>query len=147
MLVQPALAHSMYFGNRGEDIPLLFGHPEEGEDEVLPYDPADIEELRAYDLTGAAVPSEIKNFGDSISVIPNEDIAALTAFVNRGFYVVTPDGEYLSNLSITAASDIQKCENRPEELRQRKGKNFDLCQCSCANDIRKIGNRVLVAQA
>lgn len=104
MLVQPALAHSMYFGSKGEDIPLLFGHPEEGEDEVLPYDPADIEELTAYDLTGAVVPSEIKNFGDSISVIPNEDIAALTAFVNRGFYVVTPDGEYL-NISKREATE------------------------------------------
>lgn len=96
MLVQPALAHSMYFGNKGEDIPLLFGHPEEGEEEVLPYAPANVKELTAYDLTGAVVPLEIKNLEGGISVIPKEEIAALTAFVDQGFYVVTPNNEYLT---------------------------------------------------
>lgn len=96
MLVQPALAHSMYFGNKGEDIPLLFGHPEEGEEEVLPYAPATVKELTAYDLTGAVVPIEIKNLTGGISVSPNSDVAALTAFVDRGFYIVTPDNEYLN---------------------------------------------------
>lgn len=104
MLVQPALAHSMYFGNKGEDIPLLFGHPEEGEEEVIPYAPADVKELTAYDLTGAVVPVEITNLTGGISVIPNEDVAALTAFVDRGFYVVTPDGEYL-NISKREATE------------------------------------------
>lgn len=94
--VQPAFAHSLYFGNKGEEIPLLFGHPEEGEDNVLPYNPASVKELTAYDLTGAVVPVETKNFPSSISVIANSDTAALTAFVDRGFYVVTPDNEYLN---------------------------------------------------
>lgn len=96
IIVQPAFAHSLYFGNKGEEIPLLFGHPEEGEDNVLPYTPASVKELTAYDLTGAVVPVETKNLPDGISVTPNEDVAALTAYVDRGFYVVTPDNEYLN---------------------------------------------------
>lgn len=96
IVVQPAFAHSMYFGNKGEEIPLLFGHPEEGEDNVLPYAPASVKELTAYDLTGAVVPVETKNLPGGISVIANKDTAALTAFVDRGFYVVTPDNEYLN---------------------------------------------------
>lgn len=96
IVIQPAFAHSLYFGNKGEEIPLLFGHPEEGEDNVLSYSPASVKELTAYDLTGAVVPVETKTLSDSISVIPNENIAALTAFVDRGFYVVTPDDEYLN---------------------------------------------------
>jgi len=96
LVVQPTFAHSLYFGNKGEEIPLLFGHPEEGEENVLPYAPSSVKKLSAYDLTGAVVPVEIKNLPDGISVIPNEDAAALTAFVDRGFYVVTPDNEYLN---------------------------------------------------
>lgn len=119
IIVQPALAHSMYFGNRGEDIPLLFGHPEEGEDEVLPYNPSSIKELTAYDLTGGIVPVEIKNLSSSISVIPNEDVAALTAFVDRGFYVVTLDNKYL-NISKSEAtgeySQAYRSLNYPKSL-------------------------------
>ncbi len=104
IIVQPAFAHSLYFGNKGEDIPLLFGHPEEGENNVLPYSPASIKELTAYDLPGGVVPVETNNFPDSISVIPNSEVAALTAFVDRGFYVVTPDNEYL-NISKQEATE------------------------------------------
>jgi nickel transport protein len=103
IIVQPALAHSMYFGNKGDDIPLLFGHPEEGEDNVLSYSPSSVKELTAYDLTGAVVPVEINNLPNGISVTPNEDVAALTAFVDRGFYVVTLDNKYL-NISKSEAT-------------------------------------------
>ncbi|MBW4565079.1 MAG: DUF4198 domain-containing protein [Mojavia pulchra JT2-VF2] len=96
IIVQPALAHSMYFGNRGNDIPLLFGHPEEGEEAVIPYAPTTVKELTAYDITGASIPIEIKNLSGGISVIPNKDVAALTAFADRGYYVVTPDNKYLN---------------------------------------------------
>lgn len=96
IMVQPAVAHSLYFGNQGEDIPLLFGHPEEGEESVLPYAPASVKELTAYNLTKTVVPIEIKNFPNGISIIPNKDVAALSAFVDRGFYVVTPDNQYLN---------------------------------------------------
>ncbi len=74
----------------------MFGHPEEGEDNVLPYSPASVKELTAYNLTGAVIPVETKNFPSGISVIANPDAVALTAFVDRGFYVVTPDNEYLN---------------------------------------------------
>ncbi len=96
IIVQPVLAHSLYFGNKGEDIPLLFGHPEEGEDNVLTYSPSSVKELTAYDITGAVVPVEINNLPNGISVTSNPDVAALTGFVDRGYYVVTPDNEYLN---------------------------------------------------
>jgi nickel transport protein len=96
IMIQPAFAHSMYFGNRGDNIPLLFGHPEEGEDSVIPYTPSTVKQLTGFDVTGATIPVEINNLPGGISVVPNKDLAALTAFVDRGFYVVTSDNEYLN---------------------------------------------------
>lgn len=99
MLVEPVMAHALYFGNRSEDIPLWFGHPEAnplGLNPGDPYDPARVEGVTAFDKTGAIIPIEINNRGDGISITPQGNIAALTASVDTGFFVVTPDGQYLN---------------------------------------------------
>jgi len=75
LLVQPALAHVVWFDYKDREYELLFGHPESGPET---FDVSKFESATAYDQNKQTVPVEI-NIQDGISVDSQGDIAALTS--------------------------------------------------------------------
>lgn len=90
MLSQPALAHVVWFDfdkNNGE-YDLLFGHPEIGPQAI---DVTKFREATAYDMNKQVVPTQINiDPQTGISVVPQGEIAALTAFFDNGFWLRNP---------------------------------------------------------
>ena len=87
MLSQPALAHVVWFDfdKNNAEYDLLFGHPEIGPE---PIDVAKFREATAYDTNKQVVPAQINiNPQNGISVVPQGEIAALTAFFDNGFWL------------------------------------------------------------
>lgn len=101
LLVQPALAHVVWFDSKGEEYELLFGHPESGPE---PYDVSKFLSATAYDRNKQVVSLDI-NVQDVVSVNPQGEIAALTAFYDNGFWLRTPDDDY-QNISKEEAEAI-----------------------------------------
>ncbi len=95
MLAQPAFAHVVWFEQGNKDYDLVFGHPEEGPE---PYDVAKFQSAQGYDINKQLVPLEVK-IQDGVSVIPQGDIAALTAFYDNGFWLTNPDDSTSTNIS------------------------------------------------
>src|SRR4028118_741412 len=83
LLLQPASAHVVWFDYQSGEYNLLYGHPEEG---PLPYSPAKLKEATAYDATRQIVPFTINQKQDGLSLTPDGNIAALTAFFDNGYY-------------------------------------------------------------
>lgn len=90
ILVQPALAHVVWFIPQDDNYQLVFGHPEIGPDPTIA-----VERFRsatAYDINRNPVPLEV-SIQDGINVFPQGDIAALIAyFDNDRLSVRNPDG-------------------------------------------------------
>jgi nickel transport protein len=102
LLVQPALAHVVWFDSKDGGYELLFGHPEEGPE---PYDVAKFQSATAYDINKQVVPIKI-NRQDRISVVPQGDIAALTALYDNGFWLRNPEDSSSRNISPEEAEAI-----------------------------------------
>ncbi|NEU73257.1 DUF4198 domain-containing protein [Hassallia byssoidea VB512170] len=89
IIVQPALAHVVWFEPENDGYKLVFGHPESGPDPTI-----DVSRFRlatGYDINKLTVPLTI-SIQDKIKVVPQSDIAALTAyFDNNGFRLRNPD--------------------------------------------------------
>lgn len=103
LLSQPALAHVIWFDSNDGNYEVLFGHPEEEEKE--PLTPSNIRGSTAYDLSKEIVPSNTSVEGDRFFVVPEGEIAALTATYDNGFWIEYPDGSY-ENLSPEEAEAI-----------------------------------------
>lgn len=82
--IQPVYAHAVWFEYKDGEYQLVFGHPEEGSE---PYDPAKFRGVTAYDINKQLVPVKIDQQEDPVKVAPDGNFAALTAFLDNGFYV------------------------------------------------------------
>jgi nickel transport protein len=89
LVVQPAMAHVIWFDYNNGEYDVLFGHPEDGAE---PYNPEKFKSVTGYDQNKQEVPVEIKKQSESVSVVPKGDIAALTAFFDNGFFVTKSPG-------------------------------------------------------
>lgn len=102
LLVQPALAHVVWFDYEEGEYKLIFGHPEEGPE---PYDPAKFQSATAYDRNKQIVPIEVLK-QDAVSVVPEKEIAALTALYNNGYYLRNPGDSSSQNILQSEAEAI-----------------------------------------
>lgn len=94
ILVQPALAHVIWFeeGDEEGELEIIYGHPEL--DEVLGYDPIKFEEAKAYNRNGFNVPISVKKELDGVTLVPQQDAVAVTATLDNGYFIVTGDDQY-----------------------------------------------------
>ncbi|WP_045053526.1 DUF4198 domain-containing protein [Aliterella atlantica] len=83
-LIQPVFAHTVWFEYKDGEYQLVFGHPEEGSE---PYDPTKFRGVTAYDINKQLVPVKIDQQEDPVTIAPDGEFAALTAFLDNGFYV------------------------------------------------------------
>ncbi len=90
-LIQPVFAHTVWFEYKDGEYQLVFGHPELGAE---PYDSAKFRGATAYDITKQLVPVKIDQQSDPVIVNPDGEIAALTAFLDNGFYVQKSEGNF-----------------------------------------------------
>ena len=106
VLSQPAMAHVVWFDfdqNNGE-YDLLFGHPEIGPQAI---DVTKFREATAYDMNRQVVPTQINiDPQTGISVIPQGDIAALTAFFDNGFWLSNPGDPNSVNITQQEAAAL-----------------------------------------
>jgi nickel transport protein len=103
ILIQPVFAHVIWFGTQTEEgYELLFGHPEEGPE---PYDPSKFRSATAYDQNKQIIPIEVA-IDDSVSVIPQGDVAALTALYDNGFWLRNPEDTASRQISQAEAEAI-----------------------------------------
>ncbi len=102
IFVQPALAHVVWFEPQEEGYELVFGHPEEGPQSI---DVTKFRSATAYDINKQIVPLEIIT-QDGITVIPQREIAALTAFYDNGFWLTNPADNSSQNISPEQAEAI-----------------------------------------
>lgn len=93
MLVQPVFAHVIWFDYKEGEYQLLFGHPEDGPE---PYNPAKFKEATAYDKNKNVVPFSVKTQQDSLSLVSEGDVAAITAFFENGYFVRIPGSTSLN---------------------------------------------------
>jgi len=84
LLVQPALAHAVWFQQQDGNFDLLFGHPELGTPQ--PYDPARVKQVNVYDASGAALPFSEVPRSDGFSITAEGEIAAITAFYESSYF-------------------------------------------------------------
>ena len=101
LLVQPALAHVVWFDYKDGKYEFLFGHPELGPET---FDVSKFQSATGYDANKQVVPVEI-NVQDGISVDPQGDIAALTAFYDNGYWLQKSEDDY-ENISQQQAEAI-----------------------------------------
>lgn len=102
LIGQPVLAHVIWLDYNDGNYELVFGHPEEGTE------PLTLSKFRgatAYDLSREIVPSNTSVEGDRLFVVPEGEVAALTATYDNGFWIEYPDGSY-ENLSPEQAEAI-----------------------------------------
>lgn len=99
ILVQPALAHVVWFDSQYQ---LLFGHPEEGPEA---YDVTKFRSATAYDINKQQVRFETV-IQDTINIVPQGDVAALTAFFDNGLYLRNPGDTSSRNISQAEAEAI-----------------------------------------
>lgn len=99
---QSALAHVIWFDYDNGEYNLLFGHPE-GEPETL--EPAKFREATAYSADQSAIALDRIDTEDSLSFVAEEEVAALTAFYDNGFWREYTDGSY-ENISLAEAEAI-----------------------------------------
>lgn len=94
MIAQPVLAHSIWVvrGEEQGEYNILYGHPERNE--IDPYDPIKFQEATAYDGNGTPLPFSVKREKDSVSLVSERNVAAITAINNNGYYVRTPENPY-----------------------------------------------------
>ncbi|MCU0532467.1 MAG: DUF4198 domain-containing protein [Hydrococcus sp. Prado102] len=116
ILSQPALAHVIWFDYNDGNYEVLFGHPEEEAEE--PLIPSNFREATAYDLSKGIVPSNTSVEGGNFFVVPEREVAALTATYDNGFWIEYPDGSY-ENLSPEEAQAINY-ENVTNYLKSTK---------------------------
>lgn len=102
-LIQPAFAHAIWIEYKDGEYQLVFGHPEEGAE---PYDPSKFRGVTAYDINKQLVPVKIDQQEDPIVVAPDGEFAALTAFLDNGFYV-------------------QKSPDNSEEVSEAEAQNYN----------------------
>lgn len=102
LLVQPALAHVVWFEYEDGEYELVFGHPEEGPES---YDLNKFQSATAYDRNRQEVPIEINKEGDAVSIDPQGEIAALTAFYDNGYYRSLDGGS--ENISPEQAAAVE----------------------------------------
>ena len=115
ILSQPVLAHVIWFDYNDGNYELVFGHPEEGTE---PLTPNKFRGATAYDLSREIVPSNTSVEGDRLFVVPEGEVAALTATYDNGFWIEYPDGSY-ENLSPEEAQAINY-ENVTNYLKSTK---------------------------
>ena len=113
LLLQPASAHVVWFDYQNGEYNLLYGHPEEG---PQPYSPAKLKEATAYDATRQIVPFTINQKQDGLSLTPDGDIAALTAFFDNGYYARISENES-RNIS---EAEISQYQNVSHNLKYTK---------------------------
>jgi len=102
LLVQPAFAHVVWFDYKDGEYELVFGHPEEGPEDL---DASKFRSATAYDLNKQVVPVEIDR-QDGISVVPQGDIAALTALYDNGYWLRNPGDSSSQNISQQEAEAV-----------------------------------------
>lgn len=90
LLVQPASAHTVWFDYKDGEYELFFGHPESGPETL---EVSKFQSATAYDRNKQVVPVEI-NKQDGITVDPQGNIAALTAFYDNGYWVQKSPDDY-----------------------------------------------------
>ncbi|MBF2021554.1 MAG: DUF4198 domain-containing protein [Hydrococcus sp. C42_A2020_068] len=115
ILSQPVLAHVIWFDYNDGNYELVFGHPEEGTE---PLTPSNFRGAMAYDLSREIIPSNTSVEGDRLFVVPEGEVAALTATYDNGFWIEYPDGSY-ENLSPEEAEAINY-ENVTNYLKSTK---------------------------
>ena len=115
LLVQPALAHAVWFDYKDGEYELLFGHPESGPET---FDVSKFESATAYDQNKQIVPVEI-NSQDGVSIDSQGDIAALTAFYDNGYWLQKSEDDY-ENISQEQAEAIEY-EDVTRYLKSTKG--------------------------
>lgn len=93
MLVQPVLAHVIWIekGDKEGELEVVYGHPELNE--TLNYDSIKFQEAKAYNRNGVIVPISVKRENDGVTLVPQEDIAALTVIHDNGYFITTGNDE------------------------------------------------------
>lgn len=94
MLVQPVMAHAIWIVSSDEqgEFEILYGHPERNE--VDPYDPIKFQEAKAYDPIGMNLPITVSREDDSVTLIPQGDVAVITAIHNNGYFISIGEEEF-----------------------------------------------------
>ena len=102
---QPALAHVIWFDYDydNEAYNLIFGHPEEDEPETL--EPAKFQEATAYSAERSVIELNPIETEAGLSFVAEEEVAALTAFYDNGFWREYPDGSS-ENISLAEAEAV-----------------------------------------
>lgn len=103
LLVQPALSHVVWFEYQNGEYELVFGHPESGPED---FDASKFQSATAYDRNKEIVPIEINRQENSLSVVPQGEIAALTAFYDNGYWLRNPGDTSSQNISRQQAEAI-----------------------------------------
>lgn len=93
MLVQPVLAHVIWpeKGDKEGELEIVYGHPELNE--TLNYDSIKLQEATAYNRNGVIVPISINRENDGVTLVPQGDIAAITAIHDNGYFITTGGDE------------------------------------------------------
>lgn len=85
-----ALAHDIWVEKQDGKLIVLYGHAEKNK--LEPIEPAKIKEAKGFDKNGKDVTVKLVQDKDSLSISPAKEVAAVTLFVDNGFFVKTTEG-------------------------------------------------------
>lgn len=93
MLVQPVMAHVIWFekGDNEGELEIVYGHPELNE--IQTYDSIKFQEATGYNSNGAIVPISVNRENEGVTLVPKGDIAAITASHDNGYFISTGGDE------------------------------------------------------
>jgi nickel transport protein len=95
-------AHDPFIEKQGDEFVVLYGHPDKGKFEA--YKIEFLKDVKAYDKTGKAVPTEIKPHTQGAAISGEKAPAVIILVFDRGCMVKTPEG--YKNVSKRDAKDV-----------------------------------------
>jgi nickel transport protein len=84
-LANPCMAHDFWVEKVGGTLKVIYGHGIQR----LPYDPATIKEVQAFDAKGKEVGIIIEKKKESATLVPKGPVSMVTMTVDDGFWVKT----------------------------------------------------------
>jgi nickel transport protein len=83
-----ALSHDVWIEKNENQLTVVWGHA----DKTEAYDPAKVEKVWAYGLSGQTVPVNIEKKADKAVIIPDKNAAVVALLFNSGYWTKTTDG-------------------------------------------------------
>jgi nickel transport protein len=93
MIAQPVFAHAIWIvkGENQGEYKVVFGHPEENKPEA--YDSIKFQEATAYAGNGMSIPLTVKREDDGVTLVSQENITALTAKHDNGYFITVGENQ------------------------------------------------------